>query len=183
MSNSISPDLNLRPAKPDDAAMLAEFAELSFRDAFESVNTPQDIELYVADAFAFETLQQILLDSDVETVICLAGNELAGYVELWSTPGPDCIAEQDLLEIRRLYVGKSWQGRGVAQELLAAAKAAAQRRHARALWLGVWEHNPRAVGFYRKCGFVAVGTHPFVLGTDQQTDLVMSCRVEELNLD
>jgi ribosomal protein S18 acetylase RimI-like enzyme len=38
----------------------------------------------------------------------------------------------------------------------------------------VWEHNPRAQRFYRKQGFETVGTHRFVLGTDVQTDEVMT---------
>ena len=49
----------------------------------------------------------------------------------------------------------------------------AQRRGHDTLWLGVWEHNPRARAFYRKWGFVEVGTHIFVLGSDPQTDILM----------
>jgi ribosomal protein S18 acetylase RimI-like enzyme len=51
--------------------------------------------------------------------------------------------------------------------------AQAQARHARTLWLGVWEHNPRAIAFYRKRGFQDVGSHEFLLGQDRQTDRLM----------
>ena len=44
---------------------------------------------------------------------------------------------------------------------------------ATALWLGVWEHNPRAQAFYRKAGFADVGSKVFVVGTDAQADRVM----------
>jgi diamine N-acetyltransferase len=37
----------------------------------------------------------------------------------------------------------------------------------------VWEHNPRAQAFYKKSGFVAVGSQTFFVGTDEQTDRVM----------
>jgi ribosomal protein S18 acetylase RimI-like enzyme len=40
-------------------------------------------------------------------------------------------------------------------------------------WLGVWEHNPRAIAFYEKWGFKQFGTHPFLLGKDLQTDILM----------
>jgi ribosomal protein S18 acetylase RimI-like enzyme len=66
------------------------------------------------------------------------------------------------------------QGRGVAQELMQAVLAEAQRRRGATLWLAVWERNDRAQAFYRKCGFVDVGSQPFMLGTDRQTDRVMS---------
>jgi len=47
------------------------------------------------------------------------------------------------------------------------------RRGLRGVWLGVWEHNPRALAFYRKFGFEAVGEQVFLLGNDPQRDLVM----------
>jgi ribosomal protein S18 acetylase RimI-like enzyme len=64
-------------------------------------------------------------------------------------------------------------GRGVARQLMAAVFAAARGRSAQTLWLGVWEKNLRALAFYRKFGFVDVGSHQFVLGTDVQTDRLM----------
>jgi ribosomal protein S18 acetylase RimI-like enzyme len=64
-------------------------------------------------------------------------------------------------------------GRGLAQALMAEVENAARRRGAHELWLGVWERNPRAQAFYRKCGFEKVGTQIFVVGDDPQTDHVM----------
>jgi ribosomal protein S18 acetylase RimI-like enzyme len=37
----------------------------------------------------------------------------------------------------------------------------------------VWERNDRALAYYRKSGFVDVGSHTFVVGGDAQTDRVM----------
>ena len=41
------------------------------------------------------------------------------------------------------------------------------------LWLGVWEYNTKARNFYKDFGFVKFGEHPFVLGSDVQTDWMM----------
>jgi GNAT superfamily N-acetyltransferase len=41
------------------------------------------------------------------------------------------------------------------------------------IWLGVWEHNPRAIRFYEKNQFVVFDKHIFMLGDDAQTDLMM----------
>ena len=38
------------------------------------------------------------------------------------------------------------------------------------MFLGVWEHNPRAQAFYRKWGFERVGEHVFQMGDDPQID-------------
>jgi ribosomal protein S18 acetylase RimI-like enzyme len=46
--------------------------------------------------------------------------------------------------------------------------------HCDVLWLGVWEHNPRAIAFYEKQGFRKVGRHTFMVGSDVQYDDVMA---------
>ncbi len=40
--------------------------------------------------------------------------------------------------------------------------------------LGVWESNHRALAFYRKIGFVLVGSHVFMVGPDPQNDLLLA---------
>jgi len=77
------------------------------------------------------------------------------------------------IEIRRFYVDRNWQGRGVAQTLMVASLEAAMERGARTVWLAVWDRNLRAQAFYRKCGFEDCGAKEFVLGRDRQTDRVM----------
>ena len=54
-----------------------------------------------------------------------------------------------------------------------AARTAAQELGGHRMWLGVWERNARALAFYRKAGFVEVGNHVFMVGSDPQTDLVL----------
>ena len=46
------------------------------------------------------------------------------------------------------------------------------------IWLGVWEHNVSAIRFYERNQFQLFGKHSFILGSDEQTDLLM-----ELHLD
>jgi ribosomal protein S18 acetylase RimI-like enzyme len=55
----------------------------------------------------------------------------------------------------------------------------ARMRGVEVLWLGVWERNEHAIGFYKRWGFELVGTHLFQLGQDLQTDYVMARRVSE----
>lgn len=107
------------------------------------------------------------------TLLAFADGALAGFVQLRSGRPPVCVTAPRPIELWRFYVARAWHGRGVAQELMGAAKAAARRRGAGALWLGVWERNPRARAFYGKSGFADVGSQTFLLGTDEQTDRVM----------
>jgi diamine N-acetyltransferase len=43
----------------------------------------------------------------------------------------------------------------------------------RYVWLGVWEKNVDALAFYGKMGFSAAGRHPFWMGEELQSDLIM----------
>ncbi len=172
----------VRAATPDDAAALRDFAERTFREAFGRFNRAADMERYVAEAFSLAQQRVILSDAAADTLLCTVDGTLAGYVELWRSSPPDCVSAKNALEIRRFYVDRPWQGRGVAPSLLSAIREAAQSRGVDRLWLGVWEHNARAQSFYRNAGFVKVGTQEFLLGEDRQTDELMTCAVPALRL-
>jgi ribosomal protein S18 acetylase RimI-like enzyme len=70
-------------------------------------------------------------------------------------------------------VDRSALGHGVGAALLRAGLEAAGSAGHRTLWLGVWERNARALSFYERWGFEAVGDHVFRLGSDEQRDLIL----------
>lgn len=45
-------------------------------------------------------------------------------------------------------------------------------------FLGVWEHNLKALPIYERYGFQTFGKHVFTLGDDPQTDLLMGRKIE-----
>lgn len=99
---------------------------------------------------------------------------LVAFAQLHLRPvTPACVAVSPAIELHRIYVEASFHGKGLAADLLAALFDRAEEEGAAAVWLGVWEHNPRAIRFYQRSGFVEVGDHVFVVGTDPQRDLVM----------
>src|SRR5690606_34602987 len=112
---------------------------------------------------------------DRVTLLCEHRGELIGFAQLRWGDAPACVSGESLAEIQRLYVVSHWQGKGVAQSLMDECLQELHARGVDVVWLGVWEHNPRAISFYEKFAFVAVGEHVFALGTDPQRDIVM-CR-------
>jgi ribosomal protein S18 acetylase RimI-like enzyme len=160
--------MEIRRATPADAATLAEFGERTFRETFAAQNDPADLEAYLAKAYG-EPQQRRELESATITLFVEEDGVLLGFAQL----RPGHAAHGDL-EIARFYVDGKHHGRGVAQTLMRAAEQTARELGATTLWLGVWEHNLRAIAFYAKCGFVDVGSQPFLVGSDLQTDRVMS---------
>jgi GNAT superfamily N-acetyltransferase len=169
----------IRRAAAGDAAALAVFAERVFRDAFGADNRPLDLEAYVASAFSEAIQRGEIEDPRLESWLLLAGDRLAGYAQLWEGPAPPAVPAGPVIELRRFYVDRPWQGRGLAARLMTHVFEAALRRGAGAVWLGVGERNARAIAFYRKCGFADVGSQTFELGSDRQQDRVMWRRVRD----
>lgn len=66
----------------------------------------------------------------------------------------DGVDETHLLNIA---VARSWQGRGLAHELLQTLCERCHQRHAEALWLEVRPSNTRARALYLREGFVDIG--------------------------
>ena len=80
-----------RRAEPIDAARLAALAERTFRAAFASSNTRENMDAHCASAYG-ETIQvSEITNPGIETFVCGDGTELVGYAQLrWGT-APPCV--------------------------------------------------------------------------------------------
>ena len=129
--------------------------------------------MFLESSFSAAHQTREIADARWVTLLLEIDGSLAGYAQIRREDTPACVTGPSPIELYRFYVAKEWQGRGVAQRLMNEVKATAKHLGAETLWLGVWEHNPRAQSFYSKCGFRDVGSHDFILGTDRQTDRIM----------
>lgn len=164
----------VRRATAGDAEALAVLATQTFRDTFAEDNRPADMEAYVGRAFAPARVAAELADGASTFLVAGSGGALAGYAKLRSgTSGPGVVGPHPV-ELERLYVDRAALGQGVGAALMQACLDAAAAAGYRTLWLGVWERNARALAFYERWGFAAVGEHTFQLGADAQRDLVLA---------
>ena len=159
----------IRRARPADASALAELASRTFTDAFAAQNRPEDVELYLARSFGEPQQRAEIENPDGVTLVVEVSGALIAFAQLRRSD-----AGHGEVELARFYVERTHHGRGVAQAMMDAVLDAARSLGAGTLWLGVWEHNPRGIRFYEKCGFRDVGSHPFLVGNDLQTDRIMT---------
>lgn len=159
--------MKIRRALVSDAVALAELAERTFRDTFAADNNPEDLEAYIAIVYG-EAQQRAEIEGGSVTLLGESDGVLIAFAQLRRARSPN-----GDVEIARFYVDKSHHGRGIAQTLMQAAVETARGLGGTTLWLGVWERNRRAIAFYTKCGFHDVGSQPFLVGSDLQTDRVM----------
>ena len=166
--------MTIRRADKNDAAVLAELARRTFFDTFAANNDAGDMAIHLERAYGVAQQSAELSDPSIITLLAEEDGAAVAYAQLRTGPVPSCVSGNGPIELWRFYVSQDWHGRGVSQQLMDRVKAEARARGAKTLWLGVWEKNDRARAFYKKCGFVDVGDHIFLFGTDAQTDKVMS---------
>lgn len=163
----------IRRARLGDAKALSQIAEATFRATFGAMNTPEHMDRHCETSYAERIQAAEISNPDMVTLVSEEQGEIVGYAQMRWGSAPDCVSASSPGEVQRLYVVKDWHGKGVAQELMRACIMEIAQHGSDAVWLGVWEHNPRAIAFYKKSGFVEVGSHIFPLGGDPQRDIVM----------
>ena len=173
--NTMVSSLRVRRATIGDAAALAAFAERVFIETFGDENDPDDLRNHVRETYNLERQSAEIRDGNTATwLIERDDGTLIGYAQLCRRRVPACVTGAHPVEIYRFYVDRSARGTGIAQALMSTAFAQAREWGADVVWLGVWEHNPRAMAFYRKFGFADVGSIDFFVGPDRQTDRVFA---------
>jgi diamine N-acetyltransferase len=175
----VTAGVSIRRGLVADATALAEFAAHAFADAFGAVTHPVDLAAHLEASYRPDLQAAELADPTIVTLLMEEGARIVGYAQVRhnATP-PDCVTVANPVELHRFYVARSQQGTGLAsrlmQEALQAAAVDCGGDHA---WLGVWEKNDRAMAFYRKVGFVDIGSTHYLVGTDRQTDRVFLKRL------
>jgi len=167
----------LRAATSADADTLARLAERTFRETFAAENSPADIDHHCATNFGEDIQLQEVRDPNYVTIVVDHDGELVAFAQVRLHSPKRIVRAEHPAELHRLYVLANWHGQGIAHEIMSAVLAAPALKGADALWLSVWEHNPRAIAFYRKYGFNVVGDHVFQVGADPQRDLVMAVEI------
>jgi GNAT superfamily N-acetyltransferase len=170
--------LSIRRGVAGDAADLAAFGARTFLDTFGPANDAAHIRAYLDEAFGLAQQAAELADPDTTVLLAMQGDTLVAYAQLRRGPAPVCVAHRGAIELQRFYLDRAIHGSGVASTLMDAVRTVAVELGAGHVWLGVWEHNPRAIAFYAKCGYVDVGSKTFDVGPDRQVDRVMLAAIE-----
>ena len=166
-------DVTITRINVSDALALQTISRATFLEAFAADNDEQNMTQYLQENLSIERLTAELSAPCSEFYFAESGTKPIGYMKInYATCQTEPQGENNL-EIERIYVFKEHYGKGVAQALFQKAIDIAAHHNAENIWLGVWEHNHRALAFYRKNGFIEFGRHVFMLGTDAQTDILM----------
>lgn len=168
-------EYTIRRATPADAERLATFAADCFEASYGAQNTPANMAAYLAQAFTAARMHADLVQPGATTLVMERDDVLTAYAMIGPVgDAPACVSGPAPIELRRFYVAHAHHGAGLAPALMSATLEAARDAGGGTLWCSVWQRNPRAIRFYGRHGFVAVGTAVFMLGDDRQDDWVLA---------
>jgi diamine N-acetyltransferase len=165
-------------ATTHDTKALLHFAQATFVATYAHLNEPLFFEQYVSAHFTAEIFEKELTDSQIEFWLIKENNDILAYNKLNINRLHDAQTitkptDGSMMELERIYVAESQKGKGLGKILIEKALERAAFYACDWLWLGVWEKNERALGFYETMGFETFGSHYFYMGDDAQNDFLM----------
>ncbi len=163
----------IRPCRPDEVETLRALSMKTFDETFRSTNRPEVMDAFLAEAYASEKLAAEMANPSSRFFFAICDGEPAGYLKINVGEAQTEFSSEGMLEIERIYVLATHQGSGIGKRLMNFALAEAVSGGHPAVWLGVWEHNPKAIAFYTRMGFYRIGQHVFRVGDEDQTDWLM----------
>ena len=163
----------IRRATPADAGTVSALATRTFVETFGHLYPAEDLQAFLADAYAVDRQRLILSHPDyavwlLEQDAVAIGHAAAGPCGL---PHPD-VAPGDG-ELKRLYLLREHQNGGWGGKLFATALDWLQRDGPCTLWIGVWSENAGAQRFYARHGFEKAGEYEFPVGRVRDREFIL----------
>lgn len=165
--------VSIRLISIDDIALLQAISKETFIETYESHNTSENLEIYLNENFSTKQLQDEINNPESKYHFAEINDEVVGYLKTNLGSAQTEVIGEKTLEIERIYVSQKHHGKKIGQALFNKAIDLARAFQAEYVWLGVWENNTNAIGFYERMGFEAFGTHAFMFGNEKQIDIMM----------
>lgn len=173
MKEAIAENYLTRKASLEDADLLAQLSHTIFVETFAHLNSAANMKEYLSKNCTKANLVEELMDTSSAFLLAYSDDEPAGFAKLRWSEIPEEIKTNSAIEIQRLYVLKRMIGKRLGKMLIEECFEIARQKDFNIIWLGVWEHNVRAIAFYKHFGFEIIGSQIFELGRDKQTDFLM----------
>jgi len=165
--------VKIRKTKTTELSALFDFIRKTFADTYAIHNTKENIVNYLIENLSNEQLTKEYDNSNSQFYLAEYKDEIVGYIKLNRKEAQNELADLYALEIERIYISSKHQKKGLGEQLMTFCKSKCQEENHSYLWLGVWDQNVNAIGFYEHMGFEVYDTHEFLLGDDRQQDYLM----------
>jgi diamine N-acetyltransferase len=167
-------EITIRKAIPGDGEALALIGAASFLESYAGVVDGAGIIRHCAHKHTASVYEAALADplQGLWLAEMAPGGAPVGYLHLSPPDLPVPYAPGDI-EIKRIYVLSRLHGAGLGRRLMETALSHAREAGRTSLILGVYKGNARALAFYGRMGFEALGERQFDVGGNVYCDWIM----------
>lgn len=167
--------ISIREATIQDIPAVRAVAISSYSDTFSPHNSQENMEKYLDGFYSLTALENEFYEPSTCIFMACEADQLVGFARLRECDEAESLLGENTVELHRIYVLTSAQGKSVGKLLMEASLTYAQEKEYEWIWLGVWERNFKAHRFYEAWGFERFSEHTFWMGDDPQVDWLM-CR-------
>ena len=157
----------------EDIEKVKYISEKTFYETFSEDNTEENMENYLKENFSYDKMTSEISNTYSKFYIVESNDEVVAYMKINFDKAQTEEGYNNTIEVQRIYVLEDFKGKRIGKALIQKAIEIGKESNVDYLWLGVWEHNIKAIGFYEKLGFKKFDTHIFKLGDDEQVDHLM----------
>ena len=157
----------------EDIEKVKDISEKTFYETFSEDNTEENMENYLKENFSYDKMTSEISNTYSKFYIVESNDEVVAYMKINFDKAQTEEGYDNTIEVQRIYVLEDFKGKRIGKALIQKAIEIGKESKVDYLWLGVWEHNIKAIGFYEKLGFKKFDTHIFKLGDDEQVDHLM----------
>lgn len=171
------PNFKFKKCELSDLSSLRKISIETFTTTYQAKNTEENFKKHINQTFSTSQLTKELLNSNTLFYLLFYEKDIIGYLKLNEGGAQTEKMQEHCYELERIYLKEEFQGKGFGKILIDKSIELAKAKNKKELWLGVWEKNPEAIGFYEKMEFVKFDTHVFKVGDEEQIDYMMKIQL------
>lgn len=175
---SDSSAVSVRSAVPGDVDALSALSRRTFIDKFGHLYHPDDLAAFLEESHSTDVYRHCL--SDAGCFIRVAEDrdgQLAAYLLCSPLTLPAAEAAPGAVELKRLYVDRPLQGKGLGSRFVAEALEWARSCKAPEIYLSVFSENHDAQRLYARYGWKKVGEFIFPVGQHEDLEFLMCLKL------
>jgi ribosomal protein S18 acetylase RimI-like enzyme len=146
-----------------DSELLSHLAKISFIESHGKSASSEVINKYADETYNEDAIKKELSDHKNIYHIIYKDEQPAGFSKIILNLTHSNVPGQNVTKMERLYLLKEFYGSGSGPALFNFNIELSKQNDQAGMWLFVWKENPRAISFYKKSGFIIIGSHDFKL--------------------
>jgi len=169
--------IEIRLANKEDAQFIALLGRVTFTETFGHLYSDyQDLMNYYDSTFSVEKIENSIEKPDNVFWIAFINRLPVGYTKLKLNSKSKFIDSENVCQLQKIYVLKDFLSMKIGFQLQKLLLEKSKELGFEKIWLSVLNSNERAINFYIKNGFEAIGNHDFQIGKEN-FEFIAMCKL------